>query len=294
MNPNLLGLVSGLLLLMGAFGVFGPSLAYRAPVALVGVVGLLQAQSIASTVATSVALTLGLAFMVPPARRILATRTLRAATVLCFAILLAYGLTSVFRPADLPTSESFSDSSAGQRTVLAAAGLEVAERNPVVGVGWRRSEEPEIIGDPEVNRELRARFRGTKNEYFPNISPTSVHNAYVQVLADLGLIGFALFLSMLGSLAYAIKKLLGHGVPRGTPGGRSSGSWHGPSCWSRSGGTTTPLRGAGRNRDIRNLCRRHRGPRSHAIGVAAIPSLLRATATAWPQAARQPPRQSEE
>jgi O-antigen ligase len=215
-NPNTLGLVSGLLVLMGTFGALGPSLFHRLPLALWGAVGLVQSQSVGSLVGTSVALVLGLTFMVAPPRRIVAVRALRFALALGVGVALAYGVASVIRPENLPTSQQFSDSSAGQRTVLAAAGLELVERNPLIGVGWRRSEEPEVIGDPDLNAELRARFRATKNDHFPDVSPSSVHNAYVQVAADLGLIGLGLLLYMLVSLGRGIKYVL-ELVPRATP-----------------------------------------------------------------------------
>lgn len=215
-NPNTLGLLSGLMVLMGIFGALGPSVFHRLPLALWGAVGLVQSQSIGSLVATSVALVLGMTFMVAPPRRIVAVRAMRAALALGVAVVLAYGLASVIRPENLPTSQNFRDSSAGQRTVLAAAGLEIVERHPVIGVGWRRSEEPEVIGDGELNAELRARFPETPSDYFPDVSPASVHNAYVQVAADLGLIGLGLFLFMLVSLGRGVNNVLKR-VPRAAP-----------------------------------------------------------------------------
>jgi O-antigen ligase len=215
-NPNALGLVSGLLLLMATLGALGTSLLHRVPVALFGAVGLVQSQSVGSLVGTSVALLLGLAFMVAPARRIVAARAVRATMVLGVALAIAYVVAALVRPSNLPTSEHFRASSAGQRTVLAAAGLELAERHPVIGVGWRRSEEPEVIGDPSLNRELRARFKATRSDYFPDVSPSSVHNAYVQVVAELGLIGLGLLLFVFVSLARGIRLALER-APRGTP-----------------------------------------------------------------------------
>jgi O-antigen ligase len=215
-NPNTLGLASGLLVLMGTFGALGPSLFHRVPLALWGAVGLVQAQSVGSLVATSVALVLGLTFIVAPARRVIAVRALRAAMALGVGVVLAFGLASVIRPENLPTSQNFRDSSAGQRTVLAAAGLKIVERHPAIGVGWRRSEEPEVIGDEELNAELRARFPDTRSDHFPDVSPTSVHNAYIQVAADLGLIGLGLFLFMLVSLGRGINDVLKR-VPRAAP-----------------------------------------------------------------------------
>jgi O-antigen ligase len=215
-NPNELGLVSGLLLLMAAFGALGPAPVHRVPLGLLGAVGLVQSQSVGALVGTSIALVLGLAFMVAPSRRIVVGRLLRGTAAVVLAVTVAYGLAAVIRPANLPTSDEFRDSSAGTRTVLAAAGIELLERNPVIGVGWRRSEAPDVIGDPDLNAELRSRFRGTKDEYFPDVSPASVHNAYVQVAADLGLIGLGLLALVFVSFGRSIQQVL-RGVGRRTP-----------------------------------------------------------------------------
>jgi O-antigen ligase len=204
-NPNQLGLVSGLMILIATFGALGPSPLHRAPLGVAGIVGLLQSRSVGSLTGTSIALLLALAFAVAPARRVIGVAALRAVLVLGIAVAVAFGLATVIRPENLPTSEKFRNSSAGARTVLAAAGIELVERNPLIGVGWRRSEEPEVIGDPDLNADLRARFRGTKNEYFPDVTPASVHNAYIQVAADLGLIGLGLLILMFASLARDIR-----------------------------------------------------------------------------------------
>jgi O-antigen ligase len=203
-NANELGLVSGLLVLMAAFGALGPSPLHRAPLAVFGAAGLVQSQSVASLVGTSIALLLGLAFMVDPSRRFVDVRVLRAVIVLGVAVAVAYGLAAVIRPENLPTSQGFEQSSAGERTVLAAAGLELVERNPLIGVGWRRSEEPDVIGDRALNAELRARFPNTRSDFFPDVSPASVHNAYVQIAADLGLVGLGFLAVMFVSLGRRI------------------------------------------------------------------------------------------
>ena len=216
LNPNELGLVSGLMLLFAVFGALGPSPLHRVPLGLVGAVGLVQSQSVGSLVGTSIALALGLAFMVAPPRRVVAGRALRGAVAIGLAVALAYGLTALIRPENLPTSSNLDQSSIGARTVLAAAGLELVERNPVIGVGWRRSEAPAVIGEPALNAELRARFPGTRSEYFPDVSPASVHNAYVQVAADLGLVGLGVFLFMLCSIGRGISRILKR-VPAAAP-----------------------------------------------------------------------------
>jgi O-antigen ligase len=215
-NANALGLVSGLMLLMAVFGALGSSPLHRLPLGAVAAVGLVQSQSVGSLAGTSIALVLGLAFMVQPSRRIVASRWLRGAVAVGLAAAVAFGLASVIKPANLPTSEEFQSSSGGARTVLAAAGIELVERNPFIGVGWRRSEAPDVIGDPDLNAELRSRFRGTRDQFFPDVSPASVHNAYVQVAADLGLVGLGLLAWVFVSLGRGITRVLAQ-VRRGTP-----------------------------------------------------------------------------
>jgi O-antigen ligase len=209
LNPNTLGLVSGLLVLMAAFGAPSSAVVLRLALAACGVVGLIQSRSVGSLFGTSIALMLGLMFIAPHPRPIAAGRWLKAALALALGIALAYSAAYAIRPENLPTSARFGDSSAGQRLVLAAAGLELVERNPIIGVGWRRSEQPAVIGDPGLNADLRARFPSTSSDVFPDVSPTSVHNAYVQVAADLGLIGLGLFLLMLVAVARRLARVAG-------------------------------------------------------------------------------------
>lgn len=85
-----------------------------------------------------------------------------------------------------------------QRTLLAYIGLRIWLHHPVVGAGWQGSTEPSVVGP-----ELPAAHRR-----FPNVAPLAfpgpgheygVQLLYVQVLADLGLIGFALMLGWLGA-----------------------------------------------------------------------------------------------
>jgi O-antigen ligase len=201
--------VSGLLVLMAVLGGLGPQPLSRVPLAVVGAVGLVQAQSVGALVGTCVAVTLGLVLVRADRPPIVGGQAMQAIAALTIALGLAYGLASMIRPENLPHSDAFKSSSAWHRTVVGAAGLELAARNPIIGVGWRRSSSPDVIGDPEVTAPLRARFAGTKPEFFPDVEPASVHNTYIQVAAELGLIGLALLGLVLVSLARDIRRLLG-------------------------------------------------------------------------------------
>jgi O-antigen ligase len=215
LNPNTLGLVSGFLVLMAFLRGLGPQLLYRVPLALVGAVGLIQAKSLGALIGTCVAVTLGLVLLRAQRPTVVGLRTVKTVTALVLALGLAYAFASAVRPENLPQSEAFRSSSAWHRTVVGVAGLELAARNPIIGVGWRRSSFPDVIGDPEVTTALRRRFVGTEEDVFPDVAPTSVHNTYVQVAAELGLIGLALLGVVLYALLRDIRRLLGS-LPRGT------------------------------------------------------------------------------
>lgn len=215
LNPNTLGLVSALLVLMAALGALGPQLLYRIPLAIAGAVGLAQSQSVGALVGTCVAVTLGLVLVRAQRPTVRGVRAAQAITALMAALLLAYGLASAIRPENVPHSDSFKTGSAWHRIVVGAAGLELAVRHPIIGVGWRRSSQPEVIGDPEVMTPVRERFAGTKEDFFPDSEPASVHNTYVQVAAELGLVGLALLGIVILSLGRDVRRLIKR-VPRGT------------------------------------------------------------------------------
>ena len=80
-----------------------------------------------------------------------------------------------------------------QRTVLAYIGLRIAQDNPIVGVGWQRSSQPEVF-EPYMD-DARERFPDVVDLAFPTEeNPWGVQNLYIQVLADAGAVGLALLL----------------------------------------------------------------------------------------------------
>jgi O-antigen ligase len=206
LGPNALGLMSGLLLVFAACGTLSPRWSQRMMLGLAGLVGLGLAKSVGAFVATGIALAVWASFT---GRRAPLARATRMVVALATAGVLVFGLVQYLRPSSTPTDAGFRESSTSQRIILGAAGLEVFQRNPVIGAGWQRSAAPAVIGDPEIASELRSRFPTAKNEFFPDVSPSSVHNAYVQILADLGLIGFALFAALIASVGVGIQRMLG-------------------------------------------------------------------------------------
>jgi O-antigen ligase len=205
LSVNLLGLVSGLLLVFAACGTPSSRWSLRMTLGLTGLLGLLLAKSVGALVATGLALAVAASFA---GRRTPLDRAARVVVALAIAGVLVFGLVQFLRPSSTPTDPGFRESSTSQRIILGAAGLEVFERNPVIGAGWQRSDSPTVIGDAEVASELRSRFPAAKHDFFPDVSPASVHNTYVGVLADLGLIGFALFAAVIVSIGLGAQRVL--------------------------------------------------------------------------------------
>ncbi len=212
-GPNVLGLVSGMLLLMAFLGPFGRRILYRIPLAVVGVIGLVTAESVGSLVGTGVALTLGVVLMAPERRSVPLMRAAMGVTALVVGLALAYTVTAVVRPANVPTSDSFRSGSAFHRTVVGSAGIEVAKRHPVIGVGWRRTSDPQVLGDPEIASVLRERFPGAKEEFFPDVRRASVHNSYIQITAELGVIGLGLLAFVIFAFARDTRRLIRRAPP---------------------------------------------------------------------------------
>jgi hypothetical protein len=93
------------------------------------------------------------------------------------------------RPAEQTTSQDVQ--SYAQRTVLLYIGWRIFLGHPVAGVGWQASSQHSSYA-PYL-RDARKRFPGTAAKAFPAPGHEyGVQNAWVQALADLGVIGFAL------------------------------------------------------------------------------------------------------
>ena len=105
--------------------------------------------------------------------------------------------------------QSGSVESYAHRGVLAYIGLRIFRDHPVLGAGWQASTAEEATYGPYL-ADARRRYPDQPAEAFPSPAhPWGVQNAYIQSLADLGLVGFAAFGATLGAgLVVGVKTAL--------------------------------------------------------------------------------------
>lgn len=97
-------------------------------------------------------------------------------------------------------SETSGVQSYAQRTLLGYIGVRIFLDHPITGVGWQASSE-DFAYAPYLDA-ARRRFPDEPAEAFPSPKHRwGVQNAYLQALADLGLVGFAAFI---GTFATAL------------------------------------------------------------------------------------------
>jgi O-antigen ligase len=94
------------------------------------------------------------------------------------------------------------------RTLLAWLGFEIWKDHPVLGVGWEGSREPASFA-PYLPR-AHERFPEEPPLAFPSAAPErryGVQNVWVQALADLGVVGLALWTAMFAVAAWLAVRL---------------------------------------------------------------------------------------
>ena len=213
LGVNQLALIAGIMLLVGLFAGLERRRALQVLLIVFGLSGLFLGKSVATFVGVGIAVAIGFAFRRPADP---VTRMMRTVAVGLAAVVAVFAVVQEVRPSAAPGSTGYRNSSTAQRLILATAGIELWEHHPLIGVGWRRSEEPDVIGSPDISQDLRNRFQNARTDFFPDVSPASVHNSYIQVLAELGIVGFALLLVMMGALFASTRRLL-RSLPRSHP-----------------------------------------------------------------------------
>jgi hypothetical protein len=126
------------------------------------------------------------------------------------------------RPAEQTTSQDVQ--SYAQRTVLLYIGWRIFEGHPVAGVGWQASSQHSSYAPylADAHREFphtaAKAFPGPGHEY-------GVQNAWVQALADLGVIGFALLLAFFATALVLAGRVALRGPPADSLGGLVAFLW---------------------------------------------------------------------
>ena len=205
LGSNMLGLESAFLVLLGLTRLVSTRRGIRIVIIVAGVGGLFLAKSVGSTLALCVSLALlyGL--------RNRQVRFGRVLIVLAVLLGVAVVLVATFRPTSLPWHEEFGHNSAQHRLITAYAGIQAFLEHPVTGVGWARSSD--AIASPTIALVLRNRLPSGNPNLYPDIQVTGVHSAYVQVLAELGLIGGLVVVWLVRNSARATMEIARKGHP---------------------------------------------------------------------------------
>ena len=205
---NTFGLVSGLLVLWAVIARAnkGHRKLWVIPLAT-GILGLFLSKSGSSILATIGAiLFFRLAFKRKRTTQGIWLLQLALIGVLGFA--LALGSLRLLRPGDLFGLVSLSEGSYAQRVMIAYGALQIFLSHPLFGVGWQASSTKAIIGDPTFNEILMQAFPKLPAHYFFLERSTSLHNLYVQLLAELGIVGFSLFVYGVAHIGKTIAGIL--------------------------------------------------------------------------------------
>jgi O-antigen ligase len=204
-GPNTSGLLAAVLIVTAVHAPVPRARWLRVAMVVLGSIGLVMAESLGATVAVAGTLAIfGL-------RSVSTTRVRSSALLTPTRVIVLLVAATVFamtlRSENLPVSDNFRRSTTIHRVILAEAGIELFLQHPIFGVGWQRS--PEAVQNKELNDQLRSRFGSSVNpQFLPDQSPTGVHNAYVQIATEAGLLGIVGFLIFLVALIRGIRTLL--------------------------------------------------------------------------------------
>lgn len=187
---NSLGLVSAFLVVCGVVGKGTRLVRFPLPMALVGVSGLLLSKSVSSLLAAVAGLVYyycdGLAKSSGKSR-------LRRLVTLGLVVLLLLPVFVSGRQSDIEGLLTLSGGSFAARTMIMTAAFKIIAEHPLIGVGWQMSSRAEILEGYELRGYLLEEFQILPLYHFSRDAMVSLHNMYLQIAAELGLIGFAVF-----------------------------------------------------------------------------------------------------
>jgi O-antigen ligase len=204
-GPDTEGLLAAVLIVTVLYGMVPRRPWARAALIGLGVLSLVLSRSVGSIAAVG----LVLAFAPTPRRAAHSRRTglMRPMKVVVVLTVLVVVVVDV-RSSNVPGEKGFSNGSTMARIIAGAAGVDIFARHPIFGVGFSRSELAQELVDPSITSDLHRQFPNSPADLFPSLSdcllenqltgaglPTnncfvgSVHNSYIEVAAEEGLIG---------------------------------------------------------------------------------------------------------
>lgn len=204
---NSFGLVSGLSVLYGWLKWRENHHIDGIGIAALGLLGLIASKSTSSILATSV--TVALVWAGRKGFRLFYSYRFLWNAILG-VVFIGLSLLSIWwlRRSDVEGLLELTGGSFAQRLMIAYSSLLIFSRDPLFGTGWQASGSHIYIGDPSLNVALMNKFANLPQYYFFIEKPTSLHNMYLQLLAELGIIGFCIFLFAFASLYKTFKKWL--------------------------------------------------------------------------------------
>jgi O-antigen ligase len=209
-GPNAEGLIAAVVVIAVVnLALFRPRT--RVVMAVVALAVLVQTRSISSVVALMVVLGF-YGLRVATARHPRTEALLRPARLLAL-LFGAVLVISTLRPGDLPNQSQFVNSSTASRVTLAYAGWVIFTEHPLLGVGWQRSSATDVIGSESVVDAVKARFPDVREDLLPSGDSVTVHNAYVQILAENGVVGVLALLAVILGVRKGIRGLSTRGRP---------------------------------------------------------------------------------
>ena len=213
-GANTSGLLAALLVLMSFHSPVPRRRWLRVAMLVVGVTGLVLAKSLGGIAAAGVALAV-FGFRGPAVGRSRRAGMLMPTRLLLVA-LAAVALGVAVKGENFPGSPRFGGSSTMQRTMLATAGLELFADHPLTGVGWHSAPSPAEAR--HINDRLKRLFGKDVNpQFYPEVTMPNyiaVHNTYVQIPAETGLLGFGLFIVAAFAAARGIRTVLSNARAR--------------------------------------------------------------------------------
>jgi hypothetical protein len=126
-------------------------------------------------------------------------------------------IVGALRPENLPGAKTFSSSTTQARLIYGTDGIDQLARNPVLGVGFQRSQLIQNVADPSIVADLHRRYPTAERAVFPNpqacndpssggtCDSGSVHDAYIQVGAETGAVGLVVLLLAVWTIGRRIR-----------------------------------------------------------------------------------------